>query len=213
MAFITAEKLKFKTDDLVDSIQLINSLCKLRKEDLLNREMKPGEVQKIYRFLAAVKEKKSTLLPSQALTLMKMTPVLFPLGKNIVHDIVQVAAPTVKSVYEQVTKTMQQPLTEEEYKKCLEGLRSCKDAMETAGHVCMRRGMDSLPSERRKAEFDIFGPFIGETPKFKENLAHFQARRKPRNHLPFGEPVEVLKVTGGYHYPGGINHLTRQYEG
>lgn len=149
----------FTEKELVESIQLMNELGRLTDNALKKRDLRIGEPQKIYHFIRAVRSQQSTLLPKQAETLLRLTPVLLPKGSNLVHDVILTGAPLVKSLYEQATT--------------LEDKKRYAAAMKTAGMICVNKRLGATSYENRKQEFALFKPFIGDTPEYQRSVKNF----------------------------------------
>ncbi|MBQ7412803.1 MAG: hypothetical protein IJV07_00810 [Alphaproteobacteria bacterium] len=171
----------FTEKELIESIQFMNELGRMTDDALAQRGLQIGEPQKIYHFIRAVRSRQSTLLPKQAETLLRLTPLLAPKGSNMVHDAILTGAPLVKSLYEQSTT--------------LEDKKRYAAAMKTAGMVCVSKRLGATSYENRTQEYALFKPFIGDTQEYRESEDRFQRRKNVgRNALADAakEPVQVM---------------------
>jgi len=153
---------KFSNEEIGSAITFLKEIEGKTDEELRTRDLKIGEVQKINHFLMAVRYRESTLLPKQAATLLRLTPILLPRGSNTVHNVILTATPTVVDAYGKATD-----LTEK---------RLFADAIKTAGVICMDKGLGPTTRENRLWEFKIFEPFIGQTRLYREAQARYNRR-------------------------------------
>ena len=156
---------RFSNEELKSLIIFINQFKGLSDEQLRRRDLKIGEPQKVNHFLVAANLKELTVTPEQAVTLLRLTPILLPKGSQAVHSAVMVAAPIVKESFMQATDLSEK--------------RRLADALKQSGLVCMNKRLGATTIENRLKEFDLFKDFIGETPEYKAARARFEYRHRP----------------------------------
>jgi len=154
----------FTNDEIVSSLAFLAEIGRLSNEELKERGLKIGEAQKVNHFLSAVSRGESTCLPKQATTLLRLTPLLLERGSNTVHFVLMSAAPRVIDAYQKATD--------------LEEKRTYADAIKTAGMISVSRRLGATTHDNRVKEFQMFEPFIGETPEYREAKEKFMKRNR-----------------------------------
>ena len=182
---------RFSNEELKSLIIFINQFKGLSDEQLRRRDLKIGEPQKINHFLVAANLKELTVTPEQAVTLLRLTPILFPKGSQAVHSAVMVAAPIVKESFMQATDLSEK--------------RRLADALKQSGLVCMNKRLGATTIENRLKEFDLFKDFIGETPEYRAARARFEYR-----HRPHYLSIKSVGKEAAIAYSAAIHH-TRNY--
>jgi len=155
---------KFSNEELKSLIVFINQFSGLSDEQLRQRDLQIGEPQKINHFLSAASIKEITITPSQAVTLLRLTPILLPKGSQTVHAAIALATPIVRESFSAATD-----LTE---KRRLAGV------LKQAGLVCMNKRLGPTSVENRSKELEWFKEFIGETPEYKAAKARYEYRHR-----------------------------------
>ena len=174
-------KSKLTDAEIGSAISFINAMGKLSDEELRARDLQIGEPQQINHFLMAVINKQSTMLPEQAMTLLRLTPILLPKGSRTVHHVILTAGPRVKELFEQATE--------------LSDKKRYAEVLKTAGAVCMSRRLCSIDRELREKEFALFKPFIGDTLAYKNARERFDARGiGPKSPLKVGDAMNACKL-------------------
>ena len=172
---------KFTNNEIISAITFLDQIGKLTDEELKKRDLKIGETQKINHFLGAVWCRESTLLPKQALTLLRLTPLLIERGSNTVHQVILTATPKVLEAYGKVTDLAEK--------------KQYADVIKTAGRVCMDRRLGATLHENRVKEFQMFESFIGETPEYQEAKARFLKRNRPSARLLMSVGQQAVNAT------------------
>ena len=154
---------KFTNNEIISAITFLDQIGKLTDEELKKRDLKIGEAQKVNHFLLAVQLGESTMLPKQAATLLRLTPLLAQKGSTTVHWVILAAMPRLLEAYQKTTN--------------LEEKRTFAEVIKTAGQVCMSRRLGATTRENRSLELQMFEPFIGQTQIYREAKARFTKRR------------------------------------
>ena len=188
---------KFTNEEIISAITFLDQVGKLTDEELKERDLQIGEVQKVNHFLGAVWNNESTMLPKQASTLLRLTPLLAQRGSTTVHNVILSAMPKVLEAYGKTTE-----LTER---------KSYVDAIKTAGMVCMNRRLVATTRDNRLKELQMFEPFIGETPTYREAKARFFKRRGPSAGLLRSLNQQPANTVRRYTYNGA--HINRSSYG
>ena len=192
---IYAPQKKLTTEEIASAIIFVNKMGKLSDEALLKRDLQFGEAQKVNHFLSAVHEQQSNLLPEQAVTLMRLLPVLVTKGSQTVHAVILAMGPVVKQMYEQTTE--------------LDEKRRLAGVMKTSGMICVGRRLASTSHESRKKELELFESFIGDTKEYKDAVARFNKVRYHGIQL-IKEPELVARTNPyGTKYP---KFIKREFE-
>ena len=156
---------KFSNEELKSLIVFMNQFTGLSDEQLRQRDLKIGEPQKINHFLVAAGLREVTITPAQAVTLLRLTPILLPKGSQAVHSVIAMATPIVRESYAAATD--------------LEEKRRLAGVLKQAGLVCMHKRLGPTSIENRLREFEMFKDFIGATPEYRSAKARFEYRHRP----------------------------------
>ena len=143
--------------------QAVSSVSKLGQEkDLENRRLSPSEVQKVIRFITAVRNGQiSRLLPKDAVTLLRLTPALVEAKSSFtVHNAIRTAAPVVKALYERAPEQSPEKVF-------------YRSVMVTAARACFDRRLSATGENRRLDEFELFRPFVDRMPEYRNALAQY----------------------------------------
>jgi len=181
---------KFSNEELKSLIIFMNQFGGLSDEQLRQRDLKIGEPQKINHFLVAANLREVTITPAQAVTLLRLTPILLPKGSQAVHSAIIAATPIVRESYAAATD--------------LEEKRRLAGVLKQAGLVCMNKRLGPTSIDNRLREFEMFKDFVGETPEYRAAKARFEYRHRPHltslRDVAREAPVAAQALTGQMAY-------------
>ncbi|MDY6408081.1 MAG: hypothetical protein SPL08_05235 [Pseudomonadota bacterium] len=182
--FVSAPK-KFTNQEIISALSFLDEVGKLSDEALEKRGLKIGDTQKINHFLSAVGLRETTCLIKQATTLLRLTPLLIKGGSNTVHLVLLNMTPRVIEAYQNAPD--------------LDTKRSLAQVIKTAGMVCISPKLGPTMRDRRETEFQMFCPFIGETPAFREAYDRFIKRGRVSQTLIASAAAQSPNAVRIYH--------------
>ena len=156
--------------------QLLSSLAPLSDEDLLKREIKGEEV----RLLAQICSIKTRFSVPEAMTLLRLLPMVAGQSRTVTHRMASFAGTVVRQAYDTAQNTADKAVY--------------ADRLKQAGKLCFRPNMRiGINGETQKQEYDLFGPFIQDTAEYRSFRARAKQRAKGTPNL-IKEPAVVSRV-------------------
>ena len=168
MPNITYDAPRMKKLSLLEVGQAIKSMNDFGRDEWLEeKKLRPEEVQQVIRFITALNGKQiSRLLPNNAVTLLRLTPGLLEAKSSFtVHDAIKYGAPVVLDL---MNKAPEESPEKQFY----------HNLMATAGRVCFDKRLAATDENRRLDEFEMFRPFVGQTPDYKTALAKYRVHHQ-----------------------------------
>ena len=163
-------------DCVAQAQQWLSSLAPLSDEALLKRGIQGEEV----RLLAQMCSIKTRFSVPEAVTVLRLLPVVADQSRTVTHRAASFAGLVVRQAYD----AAQNPADKAVY----------ADRLKQAGRICFRPNMRvGISGETQKQEYVLFGPFIQDTAEYKS----FRTRAKQRakgNPTIIKEPAVVSRV-------------------
>ncbi len=162
-------------------------------------EISVKDLRNLRAYMSAVICNKDTLTDKNAIKLLLMTPLLFYGAKNAsaVHDAIFVAGNQIKKLYQERPND---PLAKQSY-----------NALIIAGKMCFNPRLPPTGSDRRKFEFELFEPFVGQTKHYQSALDKF----KKRNCIGLSKLSEFYDDPNSVKQPyvGIVTHYSQRLRG